>query len=199
MSRQVFDARFSDEEACSHYLAEHRWPEGFVCPSCGTCRGWPLKRNRATWECAGCARQTSVTAGTVMHSSHLPLRTWFLAAHIITSQAPIPEAATLLGDLVHLLTDFRVIGRSLAPHRLRIDTDQDAGPALRDRMILHRPQHCIPPLHRRRQGFPSRSFSTTLSSIASASRRLSFAFSSSSCFSRFASDRSIPPYLAFNL
>ena len=33
MSRQAFGARFSDEEACSLYLAEHRWPEGFVCPS----------------------------------------------------------------------------------------------------------------------------------------------------------------------
>ncbi len=87
MSRQAFDARFSDEEACAHHLAQHRRPEGFVCPSCGTCKGWPLKRNRATWECAGCARQTSVTAGTVMHSSHLPLRTWFLAAHIITSHS----------------------------------------------------------------------------------------------------------------
>jgi hypothetical protein len=85
MSRPAFDARLSDEEACSHYLSEHRWPESFVCPSCGTCKGWPLKRNRATWECAGCARQTSVTAGTVMHSSVLPLRIWFLAAHIITS------------------------------------------------------------------------------------------------------------------
>jgi hypothetical protein len=37
MSRQAFDARFSDEEACSLYLAERRWPEGFVCPCCGTC------------------------------------------------------------------------------------------------------------------------------------------------------------------
>jgi hypothetical protein len=50
-------------------------------------KGWPLKRNRATWECAGCARQTSVTAGTVMHGSHLSLRIWFLAAHIITSHS----------------------------------------------------------------------------------------------------------------
>ncbi len=87
MSRQAFDARFSNEEACAQYLADRRWPDGFVCPSCGTCKGWPLKRIRATWECAGCARQTSVTAGTVMHSSHLPLRIWFLAAHIITSHS----------------------------------------------------------------------------------------------------------------
>jgi len=83
ISRQAFDARFSNEEACAQYLADRRWPDGFVCPSCGACKGWPLKRNRATWECSGCARQTSVTAGTVMHSSHLPLRTWCLAAHTL--------------------------------------------------------------------------------------------------------------------
>ncbi|AGI68601.1 hypothetical protein OAN307_c30590 [Octadecabacter antarcticus 307] len=85
MSRLAFESRFSDEEACLHYLAEHRWPEGFVCPSCGICNGWPLKRNSATWECASCARQIFVTAGTVMHSSHLPLRIWFLAAHMVAS------------------------------------------------------------------------------------------------------------------
>lgn len=99
ISRQSFDARFSDEEACSRYLAERRWPEGFLCPSCGTCKSWPLKRNRATWECAGCGRQTSVTAGTVMHSSHLPLRTWFLAAHIITSHSNGMSALQLQGQL----------------------------------------------------------------------------------------------------
>src|SRR6056297_72630 len=115
------------------------------------------------------------------------------------ADAPVAETAPLLGDLVHFQTDIRIFGRPLAPHRLRIDTDQDAGPALRDRMILHRPQHCVPPLHRRRQGFPSKSFSTTLSSMVSASKRFNLAFSSSSCLSRLASDNSIPPYLDFSL
>lgn len=87
MSRQEFDARFPDEEACSRYLAGRRWPDGFVCPECGGCQGWPLKRSRATWECGACGRQTSVTAGTLMHGSHLPLRTWFMAAHIVASHS----------------------------------------------------------------------------------------------------------------
>jgi len=99
MSRQAFDARFSNEEACAQYLAGRRWPDCFVCPSCGTCKGWPLKRNRATWECAGCRPQTSLTAGTVMHSSHLPLRTWFLAAHIVTSQSKGMSALQLQAQL----------------------------------------------------------------------------------------------------
>jgi hypothetical protein len=50
--------------------------------------------------------------------------------------------------------DFRIIWRMLTPHGLRIDTDQDAGSALRDRMTTHRPQHCVPPLQRCRQGLP---------------------------------------------
>jgi hypothetical protein len=78
---------FRDEDTCAQYLADRRWPKGFVCPSCGTCKGWPLTRKRSIWECAGCAPQTSVTAGTVMHASDLPLRTWFLAAHIMTSHS----------------------------------------------------------------------------------------------------------------
>src|SRR5438132_1433693 len=45
----------------------------------------------------------------------------------------------------------------------------------------------------------SRSFRAALSSSASASRRLSLAFSCSSSFSRRASDTVIPAYLAFQL
>ena len=60
----------------------------------------------------------------------------------IAAQSPagqrVAEPAPLLSNLVHFQTDFRVIGRPLAPHGLRINTDQDADPALRDRMILHR-------------------------------------------------------------
>ena len=80
MSRQEFEARFPDDDACARYLAERRWPDGFVCPACGGRKGWALDRG-PTWECAACRRQTSVTAGTIMHRSHLPLKTWFLAAH----------------------------------------------------------------------------------------------------------------------
>ena len=77
MSRGAFDARFPDEEACARYFAAKRWPAGFVCPACGVCKGWELETKSFTWECSGCHRQTSVRAGTVMHRSKLPLRTWF--------------------------------------------------------------------------------------------------------------------------
>jgi len=99
MSRQEFDARFPDEAACARYLEECRWPDGFVCPECNGCRGWALQRRRATWECRECGRQTSVTAGTIMHRSHLPLRTWFIAAHIVASHSNGISALQLQAQL----------------------------------------------------------------------------------------------------
>lgn len=87
MSRTDFDRRFPDETACARHLAKLRWPDGFTCPACGTCKGWELATKPFTWECAGCHRQTSVTAGTVMHRSKLSLRTWFEAIHLMTSHS----------------------------------------------------------------------------------------------------------------
>src|SRR5260370_32821768 len=71
-----FQGRFASESACAEYLFERRWPEGFVCPGCGDGRAWLLKTKAFTYECAACGRQTSVTAGTIMPASKLPLRTW---------------------------------------------------------------------------------------------------------------------------
>jgi ISXO2-like transposase domain/Transposase zinc-ribbon domain len=83
----AFMERFSDDRACADYLCRKRWPDGFVCPECGGIKGWELGAKRFTWECAACGRQTSVTAGTVMHRSKVPLRLWFLAAHLMATHS----------------------------------------------------------------------------------------------------------------
>lgn len=87
--RSLFDfqRQFPDEAACAAYLAAQRWPEGFVCPHCGGRRGWALKTKLQTTECAACGRQTSVTAGTVMHRSKLPLTVWFWAAYLMATHS----------------------------------------------------------------------------------------------------------------
>ena len=99
MSRAAFEARFPDEASCARHLAARRWPDGFVCPACGHDRGWELKRRRASWECAACGKETSVTAGTIMHRSHLPLKTWFMAVHIVTSHSNGISALQLQAQL----------------------------------------------------------------------------------------------------
>jgi transposase-like protein/Zn ribbon nucleic-acid-binding protein len=86
-SLQQFMAMFSDDAACAEWLSRRRWPGGFVCPACNASRGWKLEAKPWTWECAACGRQTSTTSGTIMHRTHLPLRTWFLAAHLVATHS----------------------------------------------------------------------------------------------------------------
>jgi transposase-like protein len=80
-----FEAQFPDDAACARWLFEKRWPDGFRCPDCGHAKGWELARGTLLVECARCHRQTSVTAGTVLHRSHLPLKLWFLAAWLVAT------------------------------------------------------------------------------------------------------------------
>src|ERR1700751_2704941 len=80
-----FQHRFPDEGACVAYLFMERWAGGFVCPSCGKTKAWRLQTKAWTLECAGCGKQTSVTAGTIMHHSKLPLTAWFWAAYLMAT------------------------------------------------------------------------------------------------------------------
>src|SRR5215212_11557450 len=73
-------------------------PEGFICPGCGGLRAWVLER-RHLWECSACALQTSVTAGTVMHRTRTPLRTWFWAAYLVATHHPGISAKQLQRQL----------------------------------------------------------------------------------------------------
>jgi transposase-like protein len=82
-----FQKSFSDEESCAAFLFKRRWPDGFVCPGCGKRRAVGLKSRPRLHECLDCGRQTSVTAGTTMHRSKLPLTTWFWAAHLMTTHS----------------------------------------------------------------------------------------------------------------
>jgi ISXO2-like transposase domain/Transposase zinc-ribbon domain len=81
---------FPDDAACSRYLEAIRWPDGFTCPSCGFI-GEPYRfstRSSVVLRCRSCKKNTSLTAGTVMQSSHMPLSTWFWGAYLMTTQTP---------------------------------------------------------------------------------------------------------------
>ena len=82
---QEFDARFPDENACQEYLIQLRWPDGFVCPHCKWI-GIPWTTKRGLLKCRTCQAQSSVTAGTIFEKTRKPLRSWFLAMWLVTSQ-----------------------------------------------------------------------------------------------------------------
>ena len=82
-----FQRQFASEEACLAYLAQCRWPDGFVCSRCRTTEAFALPK-RSLWQCKGCGYQGSVTAGTVLHRSRQPLTTWFWAAYLVVTHTP---------------------------------------------------------------------------------------------------------------
>lgn len=93
-----FQKRFSTEESCRDYLFQLRWPKGFVCPKCGGIGYYPLK-GRKEYVCRQCHKQTSVTAGTVMHRSHLPLVKWFWAMYLMVTDKRGVSAKQLAAEL----------------------------------------------------------------------------------------------------
>lgn len=82
ISFKEFRQQFQTEEACEAYLFEQRWPDGFVCPKCGGAGCYHLHARRE-YVCKHCHRQSSVTTGTVLHRTHLPLTVWFWAIYLI--------------------------------------------------------------------------------------------------------------------
>ena len=93
-----FQEQFATEEACEDYLAQWRWPDGFQCPKCDGRDAWRLGRRRL-YQCTFCRHQTSVTAGTAMHKSKLPLRVWFWAIFLVARHKKGISAAQIQADL----------------------------------------------------------------------------------------------------
>ena len=125
-----FQQTFPDEAACAAYLEELRWPAGFFCPRCEA-TGDPFRFNHrpTVLRCRSCRTDTRLTAGTVMHGTHMPLVVWFWGAYLVTSQTPGVSAVQFqrhLG-LKRYETAFQLLHRLRAammrPARDRIGSD----------------------------------------------------------------------------
>jgi transposase-like protein len=75
----------SFERECRDYLSQLRWPGGVECPRCSEHARLLWLTSRSKWHCYGCRYQFSLTAGTVFHSSHLPVWKWFVAVELMLS------------------------------------------------------------------------------------------------------------------
>ena len=75
-------ARFPEDASCREVLEDIRWPNGVTCPRC---ESQYIRRteSRAQYDCGSCGYQFSVTSGTVLHDTHLPLRKWLIATYLM--------------------------------------------------------------------------------------------------------------------
>ena len=79
-----------------------RWPDGFVCPKCGSKEyGYHTTKNVFQCKAKYCRHQTSVTAGTVMDHTRLPIKTWFWAIFLMATDKR-GSSATYLGATLNL-------------------------------------------------------------------------------------------------
>ena len=76
--------RFGTESACEKVLVKIRWPDGFICPRCKS-KFASFITTRKKYQCSQCRYQISITAGTLFHSTNLPLVKWFWAIYLIST------------------------------------------------------------------------------------------------------------------
>lgn len=94
---QEFQARFPDDGACWEALRRARWTGGFRCPRCGHRKSSWLEKRRLA-QCQACRYHCSVTAGTIFHSTKVPLRTWFWAIFFVARHKNSISAKQLQRD-----------------------------------------------------------------------------------------------------
>lgn len=83
LSFMEFFKRYGTQKKCEKELFRHRWPKGFICPRCGG-KEYSEYEKRGLYQCSSCRHQTSITAGTIFHSTNLPLTTWFFCMYLMT-------------------------------------------------------------------------------------------------------------------
>src|SRR5918999_551831 len=91
MSADLQAPAFQNEDAAREAYEAIRWPNGPICPQCGNAdpdkiaKGQGKVARPGLYYCAACNGQFTVTVGTVMERSKIPLSKWLLAMHLIAA------------------------------------------------------------------------------------------------------------------
>jgi transposase-like protein len=139
---------FIDPDAARAYFERVRWPDGPRCPHCRSrnstrCRG---TRHRAGLiKCRDCLGSYTVTVGTNLHRTRVPLSSWLAAIHLLLEhprQLGVLELAATIGANYRttraICMRIRAAQESSASsdlahivaHLIRHDSDPDADLAL---------------------------------------------------------------------
>ncbi|MEO0551879.1 MAG: IS1595 family transposase [Bacteroidota bacterium] len=66
LDRKTFKSRFGTQRACYEYLAQLKWPEGYVCRQCGH-TDYIKGKQPCSRKCRKCCYDESTTSGTLFH------------------------------------------------------------------------------------------------------------------------------------
>lgn len=122
------------------YIEKLRWPDGFICPSCGASNEyWRANRNRLV--CSTCHKHTRISAGTIFDKTRTPLTTWFEVAWHVTTAKNGMSAKTFERTLG---TSYRVAWSMLQRYRVamvRAERGQLAGNVEIDETLIGGIEH----------------------------------------------------------
>ncbi len=80
---------FQDEQAAYDWVESRVWPQGPICPHCGSVERISKMGGKSTrigvYKCYACRKPFTVKVGTVFESSHIPLHIWLQAMFLLTS------------------------------------------------------------------------------------------------------------------
>lgn len=91
MSSVISDRHFHDEKAAYAYAEARIWPNGPTCPHCGNADTSRITKMAGKTtriglhKCNECRKPFTVKIGTIFESSHVPLRMWLQAIHLLCS------------------------------------------------------------------------------------------------------------------
>ena len=87
MSNSFIAPHFQSPEAAREWLEKLRWPEGPVCSHCGVINHAYRTKKPGWYRCAekDCRKDFTVTTGTVMERSHIPLNKWLMAFYLLNA------------------------------------------------------------------------------------------------------------------
>src|SRR5581483_11045318 len=132
MAADILAPHFQDEDKAREFLEAKRWPDGVVCPQCGVIgeaykltaktedKNHKTHVRKGVWKCGGCREQFSVTVGTVMEDSHIPLNKWLLAFHLLCASKKGMSAHQL-----HRMLKVTYRSAWFMAHRIRYTMSQE--------------------------------------------------------------------------
>jgi transposase-like protein len=83
--------KYGSDKTARSFLESIRWPDGAICPRCKTKQDHKITAKKESengaregvYFCSKCRKQFTVTVGTIMESSHIPIGTWLAAIFLI--------------------------------------------------------------------------------------------------------------------
>ena len=147
MTVDLTDPILTDGDAARAHLERLRWPDGPVCPHCGSVDNATELKGRSTrpgvCRCRKCRKPFTATVGTLYERSHIPLHKWLLATHLM--------GASKKGVSAHQL--YRMLGFGsyrtawFMAHRIRegmreLDLDSE-GPLGGESKVVEADETCV--------------------------------------------------------